>query len=394
MTLRLTEDQVLFFRAKRGHLVGPGATSTAAAARALLGAQSQQLAPSLLALSLRTKGRPTAQALEAQLFEAPRKLVRTWGQRDTLFVFDPEEDWAEVVAARAEWRPSGLGGKLPSEAVLAKALETLVEADEPLCRSDLAGLVPKRYLREIEAYVRKITGEVKEGALLQFATGRLFRMLAYRGEACFARKVGSQQSYATRSAWFSKLAWKRQSTARDAAVRLADRYLSTYGPATATDLAHFFGARVAAARGWLDDIAADDGLIAVLCGDRKGLFARRKDAAELGKKSPSGVKAWPVRLLPLWDAMLMGHADKRWAVPDPAEEKRIWRPGGYVAPTVLARGRIVATWKHKQTARRLEIQVQPLSAWRKGTHEAGVRRDAKAMAQHLSLETLELTILT
>ena len=132
MTLRLTEDQVLFFRAKRGHLAGPGATSPVAAARALIGAQSQQLAPSLLALSLRTKGRPTGRALETQLFEAPRKLVRTWGQRDTLFLFDAEQDWADVIAAREEWRPRGLGGKMPPEATLAKALEALVEADEPL----------------------------------------------------------------------------------------------------------------------------------------------------------------------------------------------------------------------------------------------------------------------
>ena len=169
--------------------------------------------------------------------------------------------------------------------------------------------------------------------------------------------------------------------------------LSTYGPATAADLSHFFGARVATARSWLNNLEADGALIGVLCGERKGLFARRKDAAELKKKPPGGANAWPVRLLPLWDAMLMAHADKRWAVPEPAEEKRIWRPGGYVVPTVLARGRIVATWKHKQTARRLEIQVQPLSGWRKGKHEAGVRRETKAVARHLGLETLDVTIL-
>ena len=143
----------------------------------------------------------------------------------------------------------------------------------------------------------------------------------------------------------------------------------------------------------MHDLESDGALITALCGDRKGLFARWKDAAELKKKPPSGATAWPVRLLPLWDAMLMAHADKRWAVPDLAEEKRIWRPGGHVVPTVLARGRIVATWKHKQTARGLEVEVQPLSAWRKGKHEAGVRRDAKAMAQHLGLEGLDISIL-
>ena len=58
--LELDEEQVLWFRARRGHLAAPGATDPADAARALLGAQSQQLAPSLWALAMRTRGRPTA----------------------------------------------------------------------------------------------------------------------------------------------------------------------------------------------------------------------------------------------------------------------------------------------------------------------------------------------
>ncbi len=41
----------------------------------------------------------------------------------------------------------------------------------------------------------------------------------------------------------------------------------------------------------------------------------------------------------------------------------------------------------------LEIQVQPLIGWQKGNHEAGVRREAETVAQHLGLETLDVTIL-
>ena len=99
-TIELTEDQVLYFRARRGHLAGPGAPSAVAAARAILGAQAQQLPPALLALSLRTKGRPPARTLEKQLMKSPRTLVRTWGQRDTLHLYDADVDWAMVVAAR------------------------------------------------------------------------------------------------------------------------------------------------------------------------------------------------------------------------------------------------------------------------------------------------------
>ena len=391
MTLHLEEEHVLFFRATRGHLAGPGAADHAAAARALVGAQSQQLAPSLLALSLRTKGRPTARALETQLFEAPRSLVRTWGQRDTLFLFD-SADWADVIAARPERGSGSRGGVMPPDATVAKALAALVEAGLPLRRSDVAPLVPKRYLRAVGEYVRQVTRQDNPGAVLQFAAGRLFWVLAHRGEVSLARKVGTEQSYAARSLWFQTLAWKRGSAPRAAAVRLSDRYLSTFGPATAADLAHFFGTRVSAARCWLDDLEAQGRLVAVECGDRKGLVARRQDASQLKKKPPAGVTGWPVRLLPLWDAMLMAHADKRWAVPEPADEKRIWRTGAHVGATVLARGRIVATWKHTRMTKGLRIEVQPLRGWRTARHAAGVRREAKAVARHLGLPAVDVTI--
>ena len=65
--------------------------------RAIIGAQSQQLSPSLLALSQRTAGRPTAAALERSLLEMPRELVRTWGQRGTVHVYAAADDWALVV---------------------------------------------------------------------------------------------------------------------------------------------------------------------------------------------------------------------------------------------------------------------------------------------------------
>jgi hypothetical protein len=393
MALELDEEQVLYFRARRGHLVGPGAKSPRAAAQALVGAQSQQLAPSLLALSLRTEGRPSAHALETALFESPRTLVRTRGQRDTLFLFDPERDWADVIAAGAERGSGSRGGELPPNATVAKALTTLVDAGAPRCRSHVAGLVPARYLREIAAYMRKVTRqETTDGVVMRVAAGRLFWVLAHRGQVSLARKAGTEQSYAARSLWFPTLAWPPMPDPRAAAVRLADRYLSTYGPATAADLAHFFGARVTAARGWLGDIEAKGDLVRVECGGRSGLVARRQDRAELKKRPPEGARAWPVRLLPLWDSMLMAHADKRWAVPDRTEETRIWRTGGHVAATVHSRGRIVATWRQTQTAGRLLIRVEPLAGWRTARHAAGVRREARAVARHLGLEAVDVTV--
>ncbi len=321
-SITVPEEQVLYFRARRGHLAGPGAPDAAAAARAILGAQAQQLPPAMLALSLRTRGRPTAMAINRQLFKTPRRLVRTWGQRDTLHLYDPISDWAAVVAAtRLVWR------------------------------------------------------------------------LAQEGYTCLADNVGNERRYATRSAWFPTLRWpSTPASSLRAASDLARRYLAVYGPATATDVAHFFGARVANTRQWLARIERE--LTPVCCGDRTGLVVLTDDVADLKKKPPSTFTGWPLRLLPLWESMLMAHADKSWTVPDEAERTIVWRKAAFVAAVVLARGRIVATWSYSKRRGRLAVEVEPMSRWSATKHAAGVRREAVAVAEHLGLDGADVAIAT
>lgn len=380
--LAVTEDQVLYFRARRGHLVGPGAPNAVAAAGAIIGAQSQQLPPSLLALSLRTKGRPTAEALKKEILGL-RRLVRTWGQRDTLHVYDPA-DWPHVVAARAQWAPGGRGGPMPTEAALDKALAVMEAASRPVSRTDLLGVAPKRYVRAVGERARAAGMDAE-----RLAAARLIWRLAQRGDACVADKIGAEQTYATRSAWFGTLRWPKTPSPTDSAAVLTRKYLAVKAPATATDVAHFFGARVSSVKQWL--AAIDNELAEVQCGDRKGLVALERDLRDLAVKPPAAAAKWPVRLLPLWETMLMGHADKSWTVPDEADRKLVWRKAAFVAAVVIARGRVVATWTHKPQRRRLAVEVQPLSRWQPSKHAAQVRREAKTVATHFGLDDAVVT---
>ncbi|MCH9650820.1 MAG: winged helix DNA-binding domain-containing protein [Deltaproteobacteria bacterium] len=134
--IEISEEQALFFRARPGHLGGEGAPDPATAARATLGAQSQQEGPALLALSQRTQGRPTATELKAAYLEAPRRLVRTWGQRDTVHLYDPEH-WPHIVSARASWAPAGRRGAMPPQNLVDAAREILLTANRPITRRDL-----------------------------------------------------------------------------------------------------------------------------------------------------------------------------------------------------------------------------------------------------------------
>ncbi len=384
----LSEEQVLCFRARRGHLAGPGAVDGVQAAADLIGAQAQQLGPALWALAMRTRGCPTAVQVRQTLLQEPRRLVRTWGQRDTLHLYAADQDWTRVIAARPQWSAGGRRGAEPNEKELAAACQRMHALKRCVTRKDLRTIPGARLLREADAKLRPGEAPDKaapgEAARL-FAASRLLWLLAGRGEVCMAGKKGAEQEYATRKMWHPNLDWPRRLPAAvRAATDLARRYLALYGPATAQDMAHFFGAKVSTARAWLTALKGEPGLIPVACGARPGLVALCQDRDLLAEPPPKGTRAWPLRLLPLWDTMLMGHADKSWSVPQAAERKLIWKPGAYVRPVVLARGRAVGLWSHKLKARRVEIEVEPLSGWHR-PHAAGVRREARAFAAHLGV---------
>ncbi len=385
--VRISEEQALYFRALRSHLAGSGAPDPAAAARDILGAQSQQLGPSLWALSLRTEGRPTALELKRRILEHPRRLVRTWGQRDTLHVYEPVAHWADIVAARPQWAPGGRRGDMPAAPLVEAAGRVLESVGKPITRSHIFELLPADYVADWEARVGP--GEVA----LRYAAGRVLWRLAHQGRACAAGKAGSEQEYAARKDWFPELVWPRpMPSAREAAKRLARAYLRLHGPATAHDMAHFFGAGVGSARGWIKALAAETPLARVECGDRRDLFLVGEDVPDLTTSPPSGDKAWPPRLLPQWDTLMMGHADKSWVCPAASERKSIWRASAFVAATVVARGRVVATWSQTKKGRQLRIVVRPLSLWRASEHAGGVEREAGVLAAHLGLDGAELTV--
>ena len=382
----VSEEQALYFRARRGHLAGPGAASAAEAAASILGAQSQQLTTGLLAVAQRTAGRPSAEELRTALFEE-RRLVRTWGQRDTVHLYRPE-DWRLIVAARAQWAPGGRGGPLPPKRAVDRVLDELRRAERPLTRADVEELVPSSYLEAIAERAAMAALEVR-----RFAAGRLLWQLNNRGDACIADKVGrdgaaAEQGYASREHWFPDLEWSDPDP-REAAVALARRYLAVNAPANVQDLAHFWGARIAVVREWIETLESRGELAPVRCGERSGLLALLEDAEELQRAPPRGVCDWPVRLLPMWDSLLMSHADKGWTVPAEGERPLIWRKAAMVSAVVLARGRVVATWTQKKRAKRLEISLHPLRGWTKRL-EPGLRREAAAVAEHQGIDRAEV----
>ncbi len=380
MTLELSEEQVLAFRLRRSVL--QTAPDAASAAKRMLGAQGQNQAPGLWSLALRCAEPPTAAELQKQLLQPPRQLVRTWGQRGTLHIYHPD-DWHRLVAARPQWPTAEpRDGKLLAHE-LAAARQVLLDATDPVVRSDLFAVIAS-------ATFERLTPEIARARMSAeaFIARRLLWNLARDGHACAAGKLGREQGYAAREVWFPQLAWPDPLPAPEQAAReLARRYLGSYGPARAQDLAHFFGSKPGIARSWLAALEEQGALVPVQCGGRRGLCALAEDASELQAARIPADGA--VRLLPLWDTLLMAHADKSWTVPLASELKRIWTRSTYLSATVLAEGRVVATWSQKRKRGRLQISLQPLSRWRE-EYRAGVRRHAQVLAAHLGLAGSEV----
>ena len=373
--ITVSELHVLWFRACRQFLVGKGAVTAAEAASGVLGFQAQQEKPALLGLSQRMAGRPNAEAVLEALRSPAKELVWTWGQRDTLHFFDAELDWPNVVFARPEWAEGSRRGGMPPDEVLEVCWQAIKDREGTFTKDAITAVLPEAYVASVAPVAERARMEP-----LRFAATRIMWKLAQRGDVCLAGKDGAERTYVCRNHWFPALNWAPK-TSLEAAASLAKRYLANYGPATPADIAHYFGARVRDVRRWLAEFEGD--CVPVTCEGRDGLLLLAGDVDQL-LTDPPKPRDWPLRLLPLWDGHLMGHKDKTWLLPDPAENKKVWRAGAYVSATVWSQGRIAATWSHKMKRGQLHVAIQPLKAWQKGDLDK-VIPEALAVARHWSL---------
>jgi hypothetical protein len=378
LTRRISEEQALAFRARRHHLLGPGASGPVTAARAVVGIQAQVVAPALWSVAMRCAEPPTAEEL-GRAVETSTTLVRTWGQRDTVHLFDAAAHWRAIIRAIEEWPIGARGGLQPSRESIAAAEARVLGLDRPVTRSDLFDLVAEEDL----AWMSERVGDGVPA--LRGVAGRFVWDMARRGLLCAGAVVDGEQAYDQRHRRFPGLDWPEMPAVEAGRVLVAG-HLSANAPATVQDVAHFLGTRVSQARRLLASL--QDELVPVECGDRNGLVVRRSDVDDLEQPLPYD---WPPRLLPKFDTLLMSHADKSWTVPDEGERPEVWRRAAQVSATVLHRGRVVATWTHKALTRRVRIHISPLGGWSPGLEDE-LDPDARAFARHLGVDDVEIEI--
>ncbi len=151
------------------------------------------------------------------------------------------------------------------------------------------------------------------------------------------------------------------------------RYLAVYGPATRAGFVRWFGMASPTPAGKAIEALGDEIVPVEIDGERVWHLASELEAIQTAK--PTGV----VNLLPAFDHYTVAAPRDVDVVLPKAFKARVYRPQGWLSPVVLLDGRMVGTWSHERTGKRLRVEVAPFKPLVK-TVRAGIEAEAERLA--------------
>jgi len=164
---------------------------------------------------------------------------------------------------------------------------------------------------------------------------------------------------------------------------LVRRYLAAFGPATIADAASWSGLTIARLRPAVTAIE-EAGDLRRARDDRGRVLLDLADSPLPGRDADA-----PPRLLPMWDSLLLAHADRTRVIDDAARTIVIGRNGDTL-PTFLVDGRVAGLWwPMAEPGTRCRIDLEPFGRLSAATRRALVR-EAERLA--VFLEPLEPTV--
>jgi len=355
MTISVTAREVLRTRQVTGRIDPVARGSVADTVRHLLAVQAQDFAQAVWALGVRTAGATRSDVLAAL---ASGEVVRTLPMRGTLH-FIPAEDlgWMlDLTAARTlqsattRFRALGL-----DEATLVRSEQVAIDA---LSRGN--AMTRDGFMKALEA--AGISSEGQRGYHVIF-------YLTQRKLACWGPPAGTQQALVLVDEWIRN----PRALARDESLReFAVRYFAAHGPATVRDFAWWTKLTLADARAGI--ALAGDELASMTLGDETYLISAREWDTARTSKSGTGV-----HLLPGFDEYLLAYQDR--SLPLAAIHSGRIVPGnnGIFLPIIVAKGRVVGTWRRAAKSKTGEIEPEFFDA-PSAALEKGVARAAKRYA--------------
>ena len=332
----LTAGDILALRLTNQQIAMPTSTRPSDVIARLLAIQAQDYRGALWSIGLRLRGSNVSQIERAI---AERTIVRTWPMRRTLhFVAAADVKWLlRLLTPRAI---KGMTGRLRrlevDDKVLSRSRKALANA-----------------LRDESLLTRDAVYDVLERAKIPTANQRgihILSRLSQEGLLCFGPHRGKQPTFALLEEWISE---SRELDRDEALAELTVRYFRGHGPATVRDLAWWSGITLGDARAGVAMMASE--LAEESVGGKTYIVSRNACAVSAAARR----SARALYLLPGFDEYMLGYSDRSLAL-NPAHAAKIV-PGnnGMFMPTIVARGRVIGTWRAATSRRSMTVSPIP-----------------------------------
>lgn len=334
--------------------------------RSIGGANAQFSPAMMLSLRSRVKGLEIADIKNAM---AEKSLVRTWAMRGTIHLIDSDDlGWlvsllgpAILPKCRGRRQELGLDEDIIERGIC--AITAILDGEKPLTREELTDRL------------------IDRGIPLERKSQEPYHLIVYaalKGLVCLGPdRENGDQTYCLAGQWIGKRkAWAGD----DALAELATRYLRGYGPASPQDFSAWSGLAVADARkGW------------TLAGARETLREIRVEdrtlwSLESQLKSPGNPAhaRTVVNLLPAFDSLVLGYADRELIVPR-KHQKEIYH-GGQTVPVVLVDGLAAGVWRYARHGKKLDIRIAPFEPFERSTRDL-LEKEAEDIGRFFGQQT-------
>ncbi len=308
----------------------------------LCGLQAQVMSSAELALWARTD-HLKRDAVSRALWR-DRTLVKTWAMRGTLHLLPSSElpMWHAALGTSKRYRSeigwqNYLGISLDQLDQLTDAIGETLHGRIVTREQLLAEIVERTGLTAIKAH--------------PCSWGTLFKPAAFKGSLCFAPSIGQRVQFTNPKTWLA--ANSNNVDPAIATAEIARRFLSAYGPATAHDLARWWGgSSMATIRQWIASLGEEACLVEI-DGEKAWMLARD---AEVARRLPPSRS---VNLLPGFDPYVIAASRHSANLLPGALRSKVYRPQGWISPVLLAGGFMQGVWRHELKNRTIQVTMEP-----------------------------------
>ena len=328
-------DELSLLRMAAQRLVGPRAASATEVVRRLTAVQAQDLPGALQSVALRTAG-GTRAAVTAALDAG--EVVRSWPMRGTLHLVAAEDlPWmlellAPRVLAGAAGRRATVGLTDADVARAGEVARAALTGGGRLGRTELIGAL------------------AAEGVPTDGQRGyHLLWWLAQTGLTCLGPTEDGDQQFVLLEEWVPA---PRRLERDEALGELALRYFSSHGPATVKDLVRWAGLLVRDVKAGLA-VAGPRLERLVVDGTEHWMDPATPEQLGAGRAEAEGVL-----LLPGFDELVLGYADRSCTVPPAFADRIVPGGNGMFRATAVHAGQVVAVWRTGRGKSR-PIELEP-----------------------------------